>query len=657
MANPEKSIPPVIAISKYDSPTQPHSSSIPSEKEFYSSADRSPTSSEPDHDDERALTLTATQTSRRSQSQSIALGRTVTRITTRGTAFTSDPRYEVDFSVDDPDDPRNWPLWYKALALFALSFGTLGVVMYSTSYTSGMPQMMQEFGVESEAIATLGVTLYLFGLAIGCLIVAPMAETYGRKPVYTICTAMFTILVIPAGLAKDITSIIVVRFFGAMFASALIANAPGSIADLISDEYRSTAFSVWSIGPMNGPVVGPVIGGFVTETMGWRWTNWIVMIWAGLAFALLLTVKETYAPVLLQRKTKKLRRAENDERYWSRYDVRVGFVELMKINLSRPFIMAVTEPICIFWNVYISLVYGILYLCFVAYPIVFTEGRGWSVGLSGLSFLGIGIGTMIIISCASPIRKMINSHKPDADGNVPPEAMLSIVCVAAILVPVGQLWFAWTCSPKNIHWALPIAAGIPFGFGNGAVFIYSGNYLAYSYGIYAASAMAGNAVMRSLMGGTLPLAGPPLYRALGPNWAGTLLGLLEVLIIPIPFLFYRYGGRIRERSSMIREMRENEERQEAKKRKAEERLRAAVANGDEDEKQEAQVNLCRVRSRIDEEADIEGLGLEGLNSIQGFGRETLEDQFQEKNIIRERSRERERSRGREEAVPAGQEKR
>lgn len=275
--------------------------------------------------------------------------------------------------------------------------------------------------------------------------------------------------------------------------------------------------------------------------------------------------------------------------------------------------------------------------------------------MSGLSFLGIGIGTMIIIACASPIRKMINSHKPDADGNVPPEAMLSIVCVAAILVPVGQLWFAWTCSPNSIHWALPIAAGIPFGFGNGAVFIYSGNYLAYSYGIYAASAMAGNAVMRSLMGGTLPLAGPPMYRALGPNWAGTLLGLLEVLIIPIPFLFYRYGGRIREKSTMIREMRENEERQEAKKRKAEERLRKAEENGDEEEKQEAQVNLCRVRSRIDEEADIEGLGLEGLNSIQGLNRETLEDQFQEKNVIRERSRER--SRVREEAVPAGREKR
>jgi hypothetical protein len=236
--------------------------------------------------------------------------------------------------------------------------------------------------------------------------------------------------------------------------------------------------------------------------------------------------------------------------------------------------------------------------------------------------MGIGIGTMIVICSAAPIRRLINSHV-DKDGQVPPEAMLSIVCVAAVLVPVGELWFAWTCYPTTIHWAIPIAAGIPFGFGNGAVFIYSGNYLAYSYGIYAASAMAGNAVMRSILGGTLPLAGPAMYRAMGPNWSATLLGLLEVCIVPIPFLFYKYGGRIRERSTMIREMRENEERQEAKRRKAEERLRIAVIGGDPAETQEARVDLCRVRSRLDEEADIEGLGHETLNNIQGLDKQTV----------------------------------
>lgn len=51
----------------------------------------------------------------------------------------------------------------------------------------------------------------------------------------------------------------------------------------------------------------------------------------------------------------------------------------------------------------------------------------------------------------------------------------------------------------------PILAGIPFGAGNGGVFIYASNYLVQSYGIYAASALAGNAVLRSVLGATLPL--------------------------------------------------------------------------------------------------------------------------------------------------------
>jgi hypothetical protein len=49
----------------------------------------------------------------------------------------------------------------------------------------------------------------------------------------------------------------------------------------------------------------------------------------------------------------------------------------------------------IFWNVYIGVVYGILYLCFVAYPIVFRQERGWSAGIAGLAFLGIGTGNLL----------------------------------------------------------------------------------------------------------------------------------------------------------------------------------------------------------------------------------------------------------------------
>ena len=151
--------------------------------------------------------------------------------------------------------------------------------------------------------------------------------------------------------------------------------------------------------------------------------------------------------------------------------------------------MALTEPICIFWNLYISIIYGMLYLYFVSYPIVFTEIRGWSVGVSGLAFLGIGIGSFSAVLTEPLLRTMINAHRHDPmTGKVAPEAMGSVICIGAVLCPIGQLWFARTCVPVTVHWIWPILSGIPFGAGNTAVFIYASNYLANCYGIYAASA-------------------------------------------------------------------------------------------------------------------------------------------------------------------------
>lgn len=197
--------------------------------------------------------------------------------------------------------------------------------------------------------------------------------------------------------------------------------------------------------------------------------------------------------------------------------------------------------------------------------------RGWSPGFTGLAFSGIGVGGMITIVAEPLIRKWINSHKPDPEtGSPPPESMVSVVCLAAILIPLGEILFAWTCTP-NVHWIAPIVAGLPFGAGNAAVFIYASSYLVHSYDIYAASALAGNAVLRSAMGATLPLAGPSMYKTLGANWAGTLLGLLEVLCIPIPFVFYRYGARIRSKSTLIRKMRADREKADNKRARAAEK--------------------------------------------------------------------------------------
>ena len=205
----------------------------------------------------------------------------------------------------------------------------------------------------------------------------------------------------------------------------------------------------------------------------------------------------------------------------------------------------------------------------MAYPYIYGGLRGWSQGVTGLAFVGIGVGTMIAIATEPLARRVINLHKKDpATGRVPPEACVSIICFASFLCPIGQLWFSWTAVPITTHWIWPILAGVPFGAGNCLVFIYASNYIAGCYGIYSASALAGNAVVRSTIGGTLPLAGTLMYKAMSPQWAGTMLGLVQVCLIPIPFVFYKYGERIRSKSPLIRQMREDQEKSERRAAKA-----------------------------------------------------------------------------------------
>ncbi|EAQ83296.1 hypothetical protein CHGG_09700 [Chaetomium globosum CBS 148.51] len=474
------------------------------------------------------------------------------------------PDFEVTLEADDPENPRNWPLWYRAYTVLSVSYATWVVVLYSTSYTASIPGVMAEFGVTSRPLATLGLTSYLLGLAAGSVVVAPMSEIYGRRVVYLVCLGVFVVLIVPCGLANGLAELVVVRFIGAVFGAAMISNSPGTVVDIAGHETLALCMSWYSIAPLNGPVTGPLIGGFVYEYLGWRWANWIALILAGVAVVMMALVKETYAPALLKKKAAKMRKETGDDRWWCRHDQRISTLDLLKTNLSRPFVLAATEPILWFFNIWISVIYGILYLCFVAYPIVFTQHRGWSVSMTGLAFLGIGIGTLLGIAMEPVWRRLINnSPKKDPDtGRAAPEATALVMCIGALLTPLGQLVFSWTCLPATIHPAIPIAFGIPFGMGNTLSFIYGSNYLAGAYGIYAASAMAGNAVMRSVFGAALPLAGPAMYAALTPQWAGTLLGLLEVLLIPIPFAFYRYGDRIRDRSRVIRQMREEKARGE-----------------------------------------------------------------------------------------------
>lgn len=355
----------------------------------------------------------------------------------------------------------------------------------------------------------------------------------------------------------------------------MITLAPGSLVDIVPSSRLALAMSVYSIGPLNGPVTGPIIvryshvstwnkvltsrlfvqGGFVYERWGWRGINWFIMIISGVGWLLMSCIKETYQPIILRRRAAAKRQSTGDLRWWSKHDETIPLQQRLPTAIWRPIQLCITEPVLWFWNLYIAVIYAVLYLCFIAYPIVFSDLRHWSPEISGLAFVGVLIGNTLTVLCEPMLRRLINRHPVDArTGKRAPESAVSVIIIAAVLAPVGQLIFALTSLPTSIPWIASIIGGVLFGFGNTVIFTYGTNYVAASYGMFASSALVSNVVCRSLLAAGLVEAGERFYHALSPRLAGIVLAALEFGLIPIPVLFYIWGHKVRVRSRALKRL-------------------------------------------------------------------------------------------------------
>lgn len=182
---------------------------------------------------------------------------------------------------------------------------------------------------------------------------------------------------------------------------------------------------------------------------------------------------ETYAPVLLRRRAAKLSAADGKV-YRSMYDLHpmfaAPFATKMKAALLRPFVLLFKEAIVLAFSIYAAFVYGILYLFFGAYPIVYQQERGWSPGIGGLPFIAVGVGMLLAVAANIYDNKRYVRNLIANGGSLPPEARLPLCCVGGVVLPIGLFWFAWTTLPQ-VHWIASVLAGVPFGFGMVAVFL------------------------------------------------------------------------------------------------------------------------------------------------------------------------------------------
>lgn len=347
-----------------------------------------------------------------------------------------------------------------------------------------------------------------------------------------------------------------------------------------------------------GPTIGPIVGGFVGETVGWRWIEGIMAIFTGVIWlAGGILVPETYGPVLLRARAARLSKVTNKV-YRSKGDVEQGELSIgvaFKTSLSRPWVLLLREPIVFLLSVYLAIVYGALYMLFASYPIVYQETRGWSQGIGGLPFLGVAVGMLLAVAYSAwDNARYVKVMKASPGGFAPPEARLPPAMVGGVAIPIGLFWFAWTNGP-NIQFMASIAAGVPFGFGTVLVFLSVLNFLIDGYIIFAASVLAANAVLRSLFGAVFPLFTPYMYQGLGIHWASSIPAFLALACTPLPFLFYKYGPAIRKRckfaaeaDAFLQKLREQDDDEPASSESPEDQEKRAKERREAEEDREAE---------------------------------------------------------------------
>ncbi|CAK5276497.1 unnamed protein product [Mycena citricolor] len=465
-----------------------------------------------------------------------------------------DPQAVTWDGPDDPANPMNWSVRRKWFMTAVCVFATVCVTFASSAPSSALLVLERDFHTSAE-VSYLTTTTFLLGYVFGPLVWGPGSELFGRKRTLAVAMVVFTLFHLGQALAHNLQTFFVTRFLAGFFGCAPLVSSGGVLADIWSAETRGVATSIFSASVFIGPVMGPIVAGYIVESgVSWRWIFWVGMIFSGTCTALLLVaLRETYVPVLMFNKVKALRKAdpegsahlyaEIEKQDWTPWAV-------VQRTLFRPFTMLAGEPILVLVTLYLSLVYGVMY-CRKSVrgvphhlrrppPLHDRPGRA-DVHRDRNRHVARRRGQLPLLPALSA---------PDQGvARIPPaEERLLGAMIGSPAFVVGAFWLGWTGQYASVPWYVPELGAIVLGMGISLIFMSFLSYLVDTYLMYAASAFAANTFMRSLVAAVFPLFTVQMFNKLGVHWASTLLGGVGLLLMPSPFLFYKYGARIREKS-------------------------------------------------------------------------------------------------------------
>lgn len=361
---------------------------------------------------------------------------------------------------NDPNDPLNWPMWLKIAVLVQVALlAALGGINTAIINPAYVP-LAKEFGITTVQVG-YQTTVVIAINGIAPFLWVPIANVYGRRPVYLASTLVGFVSSIGCAYTKNFGQLIVARVFNG-FLTAAFALGAATVVDLFFYHQRGRAMGLYTVMMTNGSHLAPIIGGLVGQYLGWRWTFKFAAILDGVMFVVTffclpetLYVREISNNQLNERVPLTTKTYLERLKVWGKPSPKL---HLKAKHFILPPLRMARYPSALFPALYYAAQYGfasILPAVTVAH--IFTEFFGWSTLVIGLAYggaltiggsLGELAGGLVVDAIVKQKRKMLG-HDPE------PEARLQAIWTGEVLVPTGLLIYGFTLQ-YHAHWFAPL---------------------------------------------------------------------------------------------------------------------------------------------------------------------------------------------------------
>ncbi|KAL4959355.1 major facilitator superfamily domain-containing protein [Aspergillus stella-maris] len=466
--------------------------------------------------------------------------------------LTPDGQY-VRWANTNRNHPRNWPTIRKMYDIGLIIFLEFYTTAINASGATAAKDAQHEFGIDLTFAVFLFVSTYSLAQAVGNIVFPPYSEAFGRKKLYILSTALFSIFSVVIAAVPSLGAMVAGRALTGLVSSVPTVIITGSIEDMFNARDRIWLVFAYMVVANFAVNMGPVMSGYITAALGWRWVFYISGIVTGCVSLMLLAIRESRPSLLLSWEVARLRQVTGDMTLQAlNPDDTPKLRVFVRESLLRPLRLFFTEPIVFACSLMSGCSVALMYLFTESLPPIY-ESMGFGLKESNLPFFAIGLGFLPSILVRLMDQRVAAQRYKDGLPLVP-ENKLAGIALGAPFLAIGLWWFAWMVPPivQGVHWFVTLIPLFFVGFAINEFGTVLAGYLADSYHSYAASAFASMSLARSLLASGFPVIAPKLFGALGANIALSVLAAGAIVFCPIPFVFRHYGRRLRERSQFAK---------------------------------------------------------------------------------------------------------